>query len=261
MDSITLKEKFINLKSDERTMFFSKLKSYVYAYCEIDEDNRRIPIYIGKGKTDRCLAHLDNLDKVDNQRNKRIKNLIENNKLGIDILAYDLDDKTALKIEAACIDLMGIDLLENKVKGQGGTVNRVPLNELTNTVLEKSVKVAPEHKGKGVAILINKDYRSTFGDLELFEITRGMWLTRFKTIAGDAKYAFATYKGVVKEVYEIHSWVPAGTQQYFTREDDPEWVKGRWEFIGKKASDNIRQLYVGKLLEKDRSYGPSFVRV
>ena len=182
----THKEKFINLKSNERNIFFSKLKSYVYAYCEIDKDNKRIPIYIGKGKADRCLAHLDNLD-VDNQRNKRIKNLIENNKLGIDILAYDLDDKTALKIESACIDLMGIDLLENKVKGQGGTVKRVPLNELTNTVLEKSVKVAPEHQGKGVVILINRDYRSTFGDLELFEITRGMWSTGSKTTAGDAK--------------------------------------------------------------------------
>ena len=42
------------------------------------------------------------------------------------------------------------------------------------------------------------------------------------TVSGDSKYAYATFKRVVKEVYEIHSWVPAGTQEYFTRELDPE---------------------------------------
>jgi len=58
-----------------------------------------------------------------------------------------------------------------------------------------------------------------------------------KTISGDAKYAYATFKGVVKEVYEIHSWVPAGTQEYFTRNLDPErLVKARWEFVGKKST-------------------------
>jgi len=257
----THKEKFINLKGNEKKIFFSKLKSYVYAYCRIDKDNRRIPIYIGKGKSDRCLSHLDNLDDVNNQRNIRIKNLIEENKLGIDILAYGLDNQTALKIESVCIDLMGIDFLENEIKGHGDTVKRVPLNELTNIVLETSVKVAPEHKGKGVAILINKQYRPTFGDLELFEITRGMWKKASKTVAGDSKYAYAICDGIVKEAYEIHSWVPAGTQQYFTREDAPEFVKDRWEFVGKKASDNIRQLYVGKLLERQRSHGNPFVRV
>ena len=79
---------------------------------------------------------------------------------------------------------------------------------------------------------------------------------------GDSKYAYATFKGVVKEVYEIHSWVPAGTQEYFTRELDPERLPTcKWEFVGRKAPEEIRKLYVGKIIKKERSYGSSFIPV
>ena len=40
----THREKFINLKGNQKKVFFDKLKSYVYSYCRIDKDNRRIPI-------------------------------------------------------------------------------------------------------------------------------------------------------------------------------------------------------------------------
>jgi len=97
--------------------------------------------------------------------------------------------------------------------------------------------------------------------LEIFEYTRGVWRKAQKTIAGDSVYMYATYRGVVKEVYEINNWVPAGTQQYFTRHIDPEILKDRWEFVGRIAEEEIRKLYVGKIIEKERSYGSSFVKV
>ena len=249
-----------NLRGAEKTHFFSKLKFYVYVYCEIDEENRRVPIYIGKGKSDRCLSHLRNLDNENNQKDKRISDLKATNRLGIDIIAYGLDNNTAIAVETACIDLMGVDNLENLQRGQGDNVKRIPINELTRIVMEKTVAVSRKHKG--VAILINRDYMPTFGDLELLEITRGIWKKGMVTIAGDSKYAYATHKGVVKEVYEIHSWVPAGTQEYFTRE--LEHIKGwqdRWEFVGRKAPDDIRKRYVGNIIEKKRSRGNSFMPV
>ena len=253
------KAKFLNLRGNEKNQFFSKLKFYVYVYCEIDEENRRVPIYIGKGKKDRCLSHLDNLDIENNQKDKRISDLVATNRLGIDIIAYELDNKTALAVESACIDLMGIDNLENQQRGQGDNVKRIPLNELTRILMEKTVAVSRKHKG--VAILINRDYKPTFGDLELFEITRGIWLKGMVTIAGESQYAYATHKGVVKEVYEINSWVPAGTQEYFTRKLDPKITSNRWEFVGRKAPDDIRKLYVGNIIKKKQSYGSSFVPV
>ena len=64
------------LKGNERKNFLKDLKSYVYVYCEIDEDNKRIPIYVGKGKSDRFFSHLKNLDDVSNPKNKKIKELL-----------------------------------------------------------------------------------------------------------------------------------------------------------------------------------------
>ena len=210
-----LKNKLLPLKGNEKTKFLRDLKSYVYVYCEIDEDNRRIPIYVGKGKSDRFFSHLNNLSDISNQKNRKIINLISENRLGIDILAYNLNDKTALAIESACIDLMGIENLENIVRGKG-------------------------------------------------EITRGIWSKRIVTTCenNDAKFAYATFNGVVKDVYIIHSWVPAGTQEYFSRSLDPERLKtARWEFVGRKAPNEIRELYVGKIIEKKRSYGDPFMLV
>ena len=33
-----------NLRGAERTQFFSTLQTYVYVYCEIDEENRRVGV-------------------------------------------------------------------------------------------------------------------------------------------------------------------------------------------------------------------------
>ena len=273
MEIDEFKNELLPLTGNERTKFFREyLKSYVYIYCEIDEDNRRLPIYIGKGKSDRCFAHLNNLNDLSISKNKRIKNLVDENKLDIDILAYDIDEKTALSIESACIDLMGIDNLVNKVRGHGNNIKRVPIKELSNIFsfekMNKKVKILPEHKG--VAILINKFYRPTFGDLEIFEFTRGFWTkgdvtTSRKSKEGNVKkkeYAYATFKGVVKEVYETHNWVPAGTQEYFFRTVDLKKINtAKYEFVGRKAPDELRKEYVGKMLDIKRSYGRSFVRV
>ena len=143
-----LKKTLLPLLGNERTNFLRDLKTYVYVYCEISEDNKRIPIYIGKGKGDRCFAHLNNLEDISKTKNRKITNLLLEKKLSIDILAYGLDSQTALLIESACIDLMGIDNLANIVRGQGENCKRIPLAELTNLLTEKTVEVLPEHKGK-----------------------------------------------------------------------------------------------------------------
>ena len=255
-----IKKQFLPLTGNERTKFFKDLKTYIYVYCEVTEDNKRLPIYIGKGKSDRCFQHLNTLNDLNSEKDFRIYNALSKDRLGIDILAYGLDDQTALIVESACIDLMGIDNLTNSVRGHGSNVKRIQLGELSNLLMDKKIAVNPDHRG--VAILINRDYRPSFGDLELFEYTRGIWSLKMKTISKDAKYAYATFQGVVKEVYEIHSWVPAGTQEYFTRGLDPDRLKrARWEFVGRKAPNEIREKYVGKILDKPRSYGDSFIKV
>ena len=246
-------------KADERS-FFRALGHYVYVYVELAVSGGRVPT-IGKGSSDRCMAHLEPLEADHDQGHKNIPASAEN-RLGIDILAY-ASMREAFKIEAACIDLMGIDVLVNKVRGKAGeTVKRLPIGDLYQLLRKDRVAVREEHRG--IAILINRDFRPTFGRLELFEITRGIWPKKLVTLAEriEATYAYATYQGIVKEVYEIQSWVPAGSQQYFTRELHPERLKTNpWEFVGRIAPEDIRSLYVGRIIERPRSYGDPFVKV
>jgi hypothetical protein len=249
----------LNENNSERREFFTKLKSYVYAYCEIDEENRRIPIYIGKGKSDRCLEHLKNVDKKTDTKSKKISELKNKKKLGIDIIAYNLDDKTSFIVEAACIDLMGIENLTNVVKGKGDNIKRTPIEELKNIIIDKPVEILPKHSGVG--ILINKYFEPNFGNLETYEITRGIWSKNSVGIAGKSKYAYAIYHGVVKEIYEIHDWIKAGTQEYFTRNLDTKKIKNRYEFVGKIAPEELRIKYKGKLIKRKRSYGNPFIKL
>jgi hypothetical protein len=95
---------------------------------------------------------------------------------------------------------------------------------------------------KAILITINRLYRSDMSPLELYETTRGIW--RVGERRNRAEYALCLVQGVVREVYRIDTWYPAGTLHYETRDnsklDDPE----RWEFEGAVASD-IRDEYVG----------------
>ena len=233
----------------------SEIGYYIYALCEIIGEDR-IPFYIGKGKSDRCLQHLDTED--DDPRSKKIKSLIKHDRLGIDIIRHGIKtDREAKIIEATCIDLLGVGNLTNKVRGSGVDMGRVTLEEIHSLRSGKTIKIKSKHAG--IAFLLNSTYKSGMSELALFESTRGVWHNprRDESI----KYAYATYGGLIKEVYEIHSWVPAGTQQYFEREFTDEDIANRWEFIGKKASQEVREFYIGKILEKDRSFGSPFVYV
>ena len=109
-----------------------KLDYYVYALCEIKE-NLRVPFYIGKGKNSRCLTHIsdamaevaDNAEDISNEKLKRIKELHEENRLGIDILSHGLDSETAFMVETTCIDLIGIKGLTNKINGKKSPGNDI----------------------------------------------------------------------------------------------------------------------------------------
>ena len=233
----------------------SEIGYYIYALCEINGENR-FPFYIGKGKHDRCLQHLDAED--DDARSKKIKSLLKEDRLGIDIIRHGIKtDREAKIIEATCIDLLGVGNLTNKVRGSGVDMGRVTLEEIHSLCSGKTVKIKAKHAG--IAFLLNSTYKSGMSEVALFESTRGVW--RNPRRDESIKYAYATYGGLIKEVYEIHSWVPAGTQQYFERELIDEDIVNRWEFIGKKASQEVRDLYIGKILEKDRSFGTPFVYV
>ena len=106
-----------------------------------------------------------------------------------------------------------------------------------------------------VAININQQYPHAKNSGELFKCTSGIWRVSRKR-ANKARYAFAVYKGVIKEVYEIKEWVPAtqATLKWWREREHAQGNdfsgthEGRSEFIGKVASDVVRDRFVGRRL-------------
>jgi hypothetical protein len=54
----------------------------------------------------------------------------------------------------------------------------------------------------------------------------------------------AVYQGIVREVYRIDEWYPAGTLEYQTRDSSDFSSSRRWEFSGVIAHD-LRDEYIG----------------
>jgi uncharacterized protein len=154
------------------------------------------------------------------------------------------DEKTALRIEAAVIDLLGKGDLTNQVRGWGsGIVGRMELNDLA--ALYESIPVRIDEPA--LLIRVNQLYRYGMSNDELYDITRGVW--KIGTRREKAKYAFAVYKGLVREVYQIKKWSQAGTTEYRTRTFNDVNVPERWEFTGVVAERMIRDKYVGKSIK------------
>ena len=95
-----------------------------------------------------------------------------------------------------------------------------------------------------IAIKINRSYKETITKDGLYEITRGYWKIDIKK-AQHADYAFSVYNGIIKEVYRIEKWLPAGSIPRPTL-PDAEVPEGRYEFVGEVAEDEIRNKYVDK---------------
>lgn len=214
------------------------LKSYVYLY--LNPYNGEI-FYVGKGKGNRLFSHLD--EKSETEKCARISEIRNDGKEPmIDLLRYGLTDSQAKLVESAVIDLLGKTKLTNKVSGNhASSYGRITSRELINMLEAKPIKI----RHKAILITINQLYRSDMTPLELYEATRGIW--KIGPRRNQAEFVIAVYQGVVREVYRIYHWYPAGTLEYQTR-DSTEFTspknRKRWEFSGKVA-DDIREEYVG----------------
>lgn len=216
------------------------LKSYVYLYT--DPRNGEV-FYIGKGVGNRLFSHLD--DKSDTEKVARIADIQRSGtQPQIDILRYGLTDSEASLVEAAAIDLIGLSKLTNRISGHHEhSYGRISANELIMMLSAKPVQV----RHKAILITINKLYRSNMTPLELLEATRGVWVISSRRYK--AEYAMAVYQGIVREVYYIKKWHPAGTLDYQTRPLSDVQKEERWEFDGEVAYD-IRDEYVGYFVGK-----------
>src|SRR3990172_13044723 len=197
-----------------------RLGWYVYLY--VHRSSSRIE-YIGKGTGQRALAHLRRL------RGHRV-----------DIVAHGLrDEAEAYAVERSLIEVLGVPQLVNKVRGKGARLlGRETLEDLICRYAAQPVEI----EEPGVLIRVNRLYRPGMTADEIYEVTRGVW--KIGKRRGSLKYAFLVYRGIVREVFQIESWHPAGTTEYAFRRRESSW-KGRWEFCGAVAKPTIRRRYVG----------------
>jgi len=216
---------------------------YVYLYIDPRTNN---PFYIGKGKGARVLDHLS-----DTSESIKVGKIKELHNLGLEprleVLAHGLkDEETALRIEAAVIDLFGIGNLTNAVRGwKSIQYGRMSLKQLIGYYAAEPINIDDPL----LLIRVNKKYRHNITPLELYEITRGVW--KVGPRRERANYACSVFQGVIKEIYSISSWHEAGTTEYKTRAHTPEDVDipGRWEFTGEIAKQEIQ----GKYIDRDVS--------
>jgi hypothetical protein len=103
-----------------------------------------------------------------------------------------------------------------------------------------------------ITISINGTYREGMSRQALYDCTKGTWKVN-RDRADKARYAFALYWGVIKEVYEVDEWFPWDSPKA-TLKYPPETQEGRSEFAGRVAPDKIRAKYVGKRMP-ERSWG------
>ncbi len=225
-----------------------KLGYYVYLY--VDPRTNK-PFYVGKGQGARVLAHLGAQNE-----SRKVETLATLRSAGIapriDILAHALpDEEIAFRIEAAVIDALELADLTNEVRGWRTTeVGRTPLLELIATYGAKPVTITDP----SILIRINRLYRSAMDAHALYEATRGSW--KLGPRRERAKLAMAIFNGVVRAVFVIERWYPAGSTEYTTRDAKQLARAGRWEFVGHEADVEVWHRYVGGSVTAYFSAGP-----
>ena len=214
-----------------------QLRHYVYVYVDPRDGS---VFYVGKGVGRRCLSHL--VADSGSETATRIRAIrAEGLEPSIEILVHGLpDEETALRVEAAAIDLLGVSNLTNNVRGwKSVSHGRMTLDEVNAAYDPRPAKILEP----AVLIRINQLYRYSMTQAELYDATRGIWVVGEK--ADRAEFAFAVFHGTVREVYRITAWLPAGST-FSTRDPQGYGEAGRWEFVGVVASDDVRRRYVDR---------------
>jgi len=213
---------------------------YVYLYID---PRSNTPIYVGKGKGSRALAHLSSGGETEKGR---IFQEIEDSGLvpRIDIVARKVSELEAFRIEAALIDVLRDlfgDRLLNLSRGyESNELGRMPLQRVIDLYSARDVLVAHPV----ILIRISRQFPYDMTEEQLYEATRRAW--KLSARRDSAKFVFAVFEGVVQEVYEVQEW-----------HSDAELPK-LWEFTGTIASRSIRSRYKGGRVEKYFRPGQQF---
>jgi hypothetical protein len=209
-----------------------------YVYLLRDPRDGEI-FYIGKGVANRIFAHL-NESLIEDRENAKLDRIRAIHRGGYEvehvIHRHGLTEDQAFEVEAALVDFVRLPALTNIVAGHHSR-NRGPrtIDELVSDYDAPRIEISEP----AILITINRLFRRGMSPDELYEATRGNWV--IGTRREKAKYAFAVYNGIVREVYLIQSWEPAVARE------EAQQTQKRWRFHGTIA-EKLRS-YVGGSVE------------
>jgi hypothetical protein len=216
-----------------------QLQSYVYLLR--DPRDRKL-FYVGKGTGDRVFAHARDAAAIPEEsvKQQKIQLIHEIHHAGhaviTEFLRFGLDAMTAYEVEAAAIDLVGVENLLNEVDGHAS-------NERGFMRTDAAFDLAADPVEITVAALLIRPSRQWSRDLsmnELYEATRKWWVLGPKRAR--AKYALAVANGIVRGAWRIDEWVPRGPGDDGAEADTV--TRTRWGFIGSEAPE--LNSYLGK---------------
>lgn len=209
-----------------------------YVYLLIDPETDKV-FYVGKGAGNRIFAHLNyalnfpkESDKLDTIRAIRDRGLYVKHL----IHRHGLSEKEAFEVEASLIDFIGLEELTNKVGGHNSR-HRGQMTIAEVTALYDAPQI--EISEPALLIIVNKLFQRGMDEEDLYEITRGNWVLGVRR--QKARYAFAIFNGIVRQVYQIQKWLPAMARS------SGQKTRKRWRFEGIVAED--LQHYVGGSVE------------
>ncbi len=205
-----------------------KIKNYVYLLK--DPETNEI-FYVGKGHGNRVFEHVNEALKDQKETDKldKIREIhAKGGTVKYEIIRHGLEENEAFEVEAALIDYIGLSELTNKIYGYDAT-NRGKMS-IDEIIAKYNARTINDIKEPSILIIVNKEYKRDISPDDLYRITRGNWVMGEKR-RKEAKFAFAIYNGVVRQVYKINKWDSIDVT------DSKGKPKKRWQFSGEVASD------------------------
>ena len=210
-----------------------------YVYLLIDPTTDKV-FYVGKGTGNRIFAHINRAiasplesDKLDKIRSIQSKDL----QVKHSIIRHGLTEKESFEVEAALIDFIDIRELTNVVLGHDlDSRGLMSIADIIAKYLAPEIEIVEPV----ILITVNRLFKRNMSADEIYEITRGNWVVGERR--NKARFAFAVYNGIVRQVYEIQKWFPVQARSQESKTQD------RWRFDGTVAQD--LQHYVGGSVEQ-----------
>ena len=180
-----------------------------YVYGLIDPRNRKI-FYIGMGTGNRVFDHEKESRNSPNSDKLKLKTIAEIKDAGLNvkkvIISCNLSKDEAFAAEAALINAFNYiedSKLSNIVSGHH-SAEALSVEDFEAINGAEELK-SEEIKHKIMIIKINKLYRRTMPDDELYDAVRGVWRVSIKR-AQSVDYVFGVYNSLIVAVYKPSEW-------------------------------------------------------